>query len=293
MIRVFPDFYARFACKAGDCRHSCCRGWEIDVDDQTAALYRALPGALGEEVRAALVGTAEGFHFRLTDDERCPFLRPDGLCRLIRELGEDALCDICALHPRFFAELGDAELCGLGLSCERVCELLLESTSPLLFESERGDTLDFAALLSFLGIEAGETPLRFVPAPSEARYAEILRRLAATEPIDDHWPEEVKALAACLPDLVENAVEAAAVYDRARYDCIYQYILFRQLERAGEYPLERLAAFARDSTEFVFLQDALLGADPEHLRRWSEQIEYSTENVGCLLQAASSSLTAS
>ena len=33
------------------------------------------------------------------------------------------------------------------------------------------------------------------------------------------------------------------------------------------------------------MQDALLGADPEHLRRWSEQIEYSTENVGRLLHA--------
>ena len=284
MTAIYPDFYDCFACKAGDCRHSCCRGWEIDVDGESAAYYRALPGTLGDDLRAALVETEDGCHFRLTDDERCPFLRPDGLCRLIRELGEEALCDICALHPRFYAEVGDAELCGLGLSCEKVCELLLSTSAPLRFVAEDGESMDFAALLRCLGLKAGVTPLRFVPAPSEARYAEILRRLAATEPIDEAWPEHLRQLHAALPDLVENAAEYAAVCDRARYDRIYQYILFRQLERAGEDGLSALAAFAGLSTEFVFMQDALLGAEPEHLRRWSEQIEYSTENVDRLLE---------
>ena len=106
MICVYPDFYRAFACKASFCRHSCCRGWEIDVDEESAAYYRALSGKLGDDLRAALVEEAGVWHFRLTDDERCPFLRRDGLCRLIRELGEHALCDICALHPRFYGELG-------------------------------------------------------------------------------------------------------------------------------------------------------------------------------------------
>ena len=48
-------------------------------------------------------------------------------------------------------------------------------------------------------------------------------------------------------------------------------------------PLERLIGCARDSTAFIAAQDALFGTDAEHLRRWSEQIEYSTENVDILL----------
>jgi lysine-N-methylase len=51
----------------------------------------------------------------------------------------------------------------------------------------------------------------------------------------------------------------------------------------GEHAFPALAVFARLSTEFIYMQDALYGADPEHLRRWSEQIEYSTENVDRLL----------
>ena len=134
-----------------------------------------------------------------------------------------------------------------------------------------------------MGLEPAAELLRFTPKPGEARYAEILRRLSETEPIDENWTEEIRQLRAVLPDLVENAVDYAAVCDRGRYDRIYQYILFRQLERAGEYEFPVLAVYARLSTEFVFMQDALLGADPEHLRRWSEQIEYSTENVDRLL----------
>ena len=278
-----PDFYDRFRCLADGCRHSCCRGWEIDVDETTAEYYRALPGLLGDELHTALFRNDEGWHFRLTEEEHCPFLRPDGLCRLIRELGEDALCDICALHPRFFGTLGGDELWGLGLSCEAVCELLLESGKPLLFISDEGETLAFAALLRRLGVMASDAQIHFMPEPSEARYAGILRRLADTEPIDESWPEELRQLRACLPDLEENAAEAAAVCDSGRYDRILQYILFRQLERVGEYGFPVLADYARLSTEFVFMQDALLGADPEHLRRWSEQIEYSTENVERLL----------
>ena len=121
-----PDFYPAFRCRAAACLHSCCRGWEIDVDEASAGRYRKLSGLLGDALREALFADAEGWHFRLDGEERCPFLQKDGLCRLIRELGEEALCDICALHPRFFQEIGEDELWGLGLSCEAAAALLPE-----------------------------------------------------------------------------------------------------------------------------------------------------------------------
>ena len=62
-----------------------------------------------------------------------------------------------------------------------------------------------------------------------------------------------------------------------------RYILYRQLERLETESIETLTAYARDSTAFVAAQDALFGLSDEHLRRWSEQIEYSTENVEILL----------
>ncbi len=284
MREIRPDFYPRFACRAAGCRHSCCRGWEIDVDGESAAYYRALPGPLGEELRAALTEDAEGWHFRLDAEERCPFLRRDGLCRLICELGEDALCDICALHPRFYAACGEYELAGLGLSCEAAAALLLETDAPLRFEAE-GETLTLPELLARLGEPCEEETLRFVPRPERARCAALLAAFARTEPIDAAWTEELDALARELDAAVTAARTRAETYDRGRWDRILGYILFRQLDRLGERPLAALLEYARRCTEFIFLQTARDGNAAEHLRRWSEQIEYSTENVEILLDA--------
>ena len=282
MLSVYPDFYPRFACKAADCRHSCCRGWEIDVDAHSAARYRRQGGALGEALRAALEADEAGWHFRLDAEERCPFLRRDGLCRLICELGEDSLCDICVLHPRFYGEQGDFEFCGLGLSCEETVELLLESREPLRFRLGDVD-LALPALLENMGLTFDPKALHFAPHPDRERYAALLARLEKTEPIDALWPQELAALRAALDFLVPAAERYAQSYDAGRFDRIFAYILFRQLERLEEYGLPALLTFARDSTEFVFLQDALHPDTAEHLRRWSEQIEYSTENVDILL----------
>ena len=272
-MSICPDFYERFACRAGDCRHSCCRGWEIDVDEASAAVYAEVPGELGEKLRRSISRDADGAHFILTADERCPFLRADGLCELIVRLGEDALCDICALHPRFYEDLGETELCGLGLSCEAVCAMLLESGEPLRFlDEESGKTLTMPELLSQLGLEADAASLCFDGEKPSAAY---LSRMAETEAIDERWPGELERLRSALPGL--------RLPTGPRYDHILQYLLYRQLERAAETGIEALLRYARKSTAFVAAWDAMEGFDPEHLRRFSEQIEYSTENVDILL----------
>ena len=36
---VVPDYYDQFCCLAGECTHSCCIGWEIDVDAEALSFY--------------------------------------------------------------------------------------------------------------------------------------------------------------------------------------------------------------------------------------------------------------
>ena len=275
MSTWIPDFYPAFRCRAAECLHSCCRGWEIDVDEASAEYYRQLSGPLGDALREALFADAEGWHFRLDGEERCPFLQEDGLCRLIRELGEQALCDICALHPRFFQELGEDELWGLGLSCEAVTALLLEQDALRFVCRETGEERDFSGLLERLGIDLPGELLRYTPKLTEARRRELLRRFRATEPIDQNWPKELDALeAAPLPETAE-----AADYQR-----VYEYFFFRQLERLEDLGAEALADYAAAMTDLLVLWDSLEPDAAGHLRRLSEQIEYSTENVGRLIQ---------
>ena len=273
-----PDFYESFRCRASACRHSCCKGWEIDIDENTLELYQNLSGEWREKMDAAIVCDDSGAHFRLTEDECCPFLQKDGLCELICAFGEDALCDICALHPRFYEVVGSYELAGLGLSCEAVCDLLLAGEGELTLRCEEtGDELTFSSLLKSLDLEVGDPALRFTPTEN---LDGVLLHLEQTEPIDAAWTEEL----GILREAVKNG-PAPELPAGPRYDRMLQYIVYRGLEHAETAGWPAVLCYAREGVSFVALQDALCGEDPEHLRRWSEQIEYSTENVDLLLNA--------
>ena len=41
MLTVYPDYYSAFRCIAGACKHSCCIGWEIDIDEESLEIGRA------------------------------------------------------------------------------------------------------------------------------------------------------------------------------------------------------------------------------------------------------------
>ena len=42
MVYAEPDFYGKFKCTAEKCRHSCCIGWEIDIDKKSEELANTL-----------------------------------------------------------------------------------------------------------------------------------------------------------------------------------------------------------------------------------------------------------
>ena len=129
---LFPKYYSRFACKAERCTHNCCIGWEIDIDGATAEKYESLDGKIGEDIRKNTARSGDVSHF-LMKNGRCPMLCEDNLCRIIRELGDGALCHICREHPRYYNELSKITLGGVGMSCEAAAELILSETAPTLY----------------------------------------------------------------------------------------------------------------------------------------------------------------
>ena len=57
------------------------------------------------------------------------------------------------MHPRFFTMLDDVELCGVGLSCEKTCELLLGDEKDLVFYIEdTEEELSFSEVLAVIGL---------------------------------------------------------------------------------------------------------------------------------------------
>lgn len=131
-----PCYYNEFRCIAGACRHSCCStGWEIVIDEQTLDFYRALPEPERSRVLGAIAYDEEGCPTMGAEGGRCPFLNEEGLCRLILRHGEEAICEICALHPRYREWFPDRMEIGVGLCCEEAARLILSEPAPAEFET--------------------------------------------------------------------------------------------------------------------------------------------------------------
>lgn len=286
MLTVYPELYHDFHCKADQCQHSCCLGWDIEIDEASAMGYQQLDTPLGREIQQRMEHRSDGYYFAMTADKRCPFLRQDGLCSMILAAGEDILCDICTMHPRFFTYLADLEFAGVGLCCEAAVELLLSKqlTFQVVAEAEAeqlwAEGLTFAELLKFLELDLGCRDFSLRPIQQENPANFILRLMEATEPIDNSWTELLRRLRENISCLGISVLDAGK---QKQADNIYQYILYRQLAHLQDTEPELLLEFAQLNTWFILWCAEVTGNLPEAVRIWSAQIEYDTDNVGLML----------
>lgn len=139
-----PDYFDRFRCIAGACPDSCCKEWDVQVDESAAAYYRSLPGPLGNRLREVL-HTEDGETVMTILDGRCPMWRGDGLCRIQAELGEEALCKTCREFPRLTHDYGDFVELGLGLSCPEAATFILNAVPAALLavKAEGGEPPEY------------------------------------------------------------------------------------------------------------------------------------------------------
>lgn len=128
--------YQDFHCLAGECPDTCCSGWQVDLDNETAEKYMALSTSLGDEIRNRLVSTEEGYSFRM-EGKRCPFLNKDNLCRLILAHGDGMLSTTCREHPRFWEEYRDIRETVLSISCPEAARLLFTGDLSLIMEESQ------------------------------------------------------------------------------------------------------------------------------------------------------------
>lgn len=283
MINIDAEIYSEFKCKADKCNHSCCIGWEIDIDEDTLEYYRDLDSELGNEIRQNIHWGEDTF-FELTPDKRCPFLHANGLCRIIEELGEDGLCDICRLHPRFYENINDYNLAGVGLSCEKASELMFAKTCLDFVICDSEKKISFTELLELLEINI---PIDYLSLSNvipdyteEAKIEKILDIFYNTEPIDDNWKKEVSLLRENYKEYLNDLKKYESLN---KFEVIYQYIIFRQLDQVQTYGVQKIVEYAVRSIIFIMLYAMLFGNDLEAARRWSEQIEYNEDNIAFVI----------
>lgn len=145
MILRVPDYFGDFECTAGWCKDSCCIGWEINIDKETAEYYDSVQGEMGDRLQEAMYENEDGdISFRLGRKGRCPFLNSGNLCDICIHLGEELLSEVCTEYPRFSLWYADVQQKCLSLSCEEVGRLLFSKEEPVEFIDHELPEIDVA-----------------------------------------------------------------------------------------------------------------------------------------------------
>jgi len=288
-----PSYYRSFTCIADRCKHSCCVGWEIDVDPDTMEAYAALRDGYGKSILRT-IEEGETPHFRLCEGERCPHLNDKGLCKIILHLGKELLCEICREHPRFYHDTPQGREVGLGMACEEACRLILSSPDyasilPVGETEGECEALDFDAIAhrdAMLRILSDATHsyrerketlcARYAVRLSLLSEAEALALLSSLEYLDPDHRERFLCYA-------ESADEKGL--DEQMLERALAYFIFRHVSVAGDETEARAALcfslFCKQLLASLARAEGAADRDGmvELARTLSEEIEYSEENT--------------
>ena len=288
-----PEYYRSFACIADKCKHSCCVGWEIDVDPDTLKKYKTLCDDYGKTILST-VEEGETPHFRLCEGERCPHLDERGLCRIILGPGEDLLCDICREHPRFYHDTPRGREVGVGMACEEACRLILSSQNYATFVPV-GETDDECEPLDFDATVHRDAMLKILSDhsfPYAARKEALCTRYGIPPRLlpQKEAQKLLSSLEYLTPDNREHFLRYDASIDTKGLDeqqleRALAYFIFRHVSLAGEVGEVRTALCFSLFCEQLLVSTARArgvrdACDMIELARTvSEEIEYSEENT--------------
>lgn len=303
MKEIYPNYYKKFKCIADRCKHSCCIGWEIDVDDDTLTLYNSMNTPLGEKIRSNIETDGDTCHFVLQAGDICPFLNEKGLCDIITECGEDALCDICRLHPRFrnfYLEFAET---GLGLCCEEAARIILSeqdrftiefpcdselSEQEQVFFKARAEIFDVLQDRSKSILHRFCTLAEIFGFNIEFKLTELCNTYLSLERLDDKWTEMLEQL--------RNFDFDGMIFKDGNFSVMLEqlavYFVFRHMTDAlydGDYA--RVVRFSVISCYVIGALWSLYGCNPhtdfekiaDIVRMYSSEVEYSEENMEQLL----------
>ncbi len=264
MICEYPEYYEKFRCIGGKCPDTCCAGWEVDVDADSAAYYRGIRGEFGERLRKHMKSDGDGCYFPLTEDRRCPFLNSGNLCDIYTALGEESLCQVCTEYPRYFMNIGNYEQIDMSLSCMELARIFFEDTGDIRYIRAENDAegemlrpedtellTEVMALRNesirvlqdrtipfpdFLYEIAGMTDTSFPelqePEIRKAVDEEILQLMEKFEILDERWSRAVSEVREHLPEtedteaeFMQSVPEAETWFRRLSVYLVYRYYI--------------------------------------------------------------------
>ncbi len=140
MKQLNLEFFDTFECIGSDCPDNCCRSWTIDIDPDTAKIYRNTKGSFGNRLQESLTEIDGKCYIRLNDEGKCPLLSKDNLCEVYRHLGPDKMSEVCKKYPRISWYHGDILFQGLTLSCSEAARIVLSHPTSINFDFAEAET---------------------------------------------------------------------------------------------------------------------------------------------------------
>ncbi len=260
-----PDYFNKFKCIATKCKHNCCIGWEIDIDDNSLDFYKTKPYILKH------IDLSNTPHFKLRENDRCPFLNDDNLCEIIINHGENALCGICREHPRFYNCYDTRTEAGLGLTCEAAAELILNNPIKLIkIDCDNEEALEnkfeeeFYTYREEIFATSYKNFANLLPDKGVNEIAEFFKTL---ERLDNSWEEKLSSLAKRNENIKDIKIENDSTAQN-----LFNYFVYRYFD---SFPID----FCIFCTYFIL---CLSGNVIENSRAFSAEIEYSDQNVNAI-----------
>ncbi len=132
-----PRYYADFHCIGNDCPDNCCYGWRIDWKKEEVDKLKSAENCsseLSELIEKSFVPNQmmEGmYQIDFNEQNRCPLLTEDGLCRIQRELGVEYMSSTCMVYPRGYFSAGQTIYCICQSSCREVMRRLVNEEKAM------------------------------------------------------------------------------------------------------------------------------------------------------------------
>ncbi len=288
-----PNYYNKFSCIADKCKHSCCIGWEIDIDEETLEFYEAMEGKEGKKLRESI--SYEGTpHFKLCDGSRCANLRTDGLCQIICDHTESALCDICADHPRFRNFFENFTEVGLGLCCEAAADIIINADEPFAIDTDIKKADDDEEIFCLKQRKKAFDILKNREKSISSRFCELSEKFDVCSEFDLEKTKELYLSLERLDSEWTDYLEGVKDFDgkilederyAQKFENLACYFVFRHFADGiyeGNYN-ERIG--------FVLISCYLIAAVVQSgkvmedvVRMYSSEVEYSEENMECIFK---------
>ena len=206
------NYCEKFKCIADKCNHTCCAGWEMNIDQKTLGDYKNNTSKFSHEIKKGV--NFRKSKFKVDKNKRCAFLNEKNLCDIITNLGEQSLCQVCSDHPRFRSFFSDRIELGLGFCCEEATHIILNHTDkiqPILVSDDgseqqlsfnENNVLQFRKkVLDIIQDRSKDIDDRINELLTECRFDEtkkgfskFIKLFLSLEKIDKNWIKKLKSI---------------------------------------------------------------------------------------------------